>query len=124
MRGPRVRIREGAGTADGLSVDGDDPTIVDGGRAGPHLGAEDKVEQVCVDVGQCTPDRGFRRPPFQVNAELTDGDVGRVIDPLRNRQERLRPGEDRCQRDGEQGGQSMADTTRAPVVSHPGEQVG
>lgn len=50
--GAGVRIRGGAGTADGFPVDGDDPTVVDGGRAGPHPGAEDPVEQVSVDTVQ------------------------------------------------------------------------
>lgn len=102
------------GTADGLSVDGDDPTIVDGGGLHSHAGAEDTVGQVRVDVGHMSAsDRGFRRLLVQVNAEFTDGGVGRVIDLLRNRQEGLCPGVERGESDGEQGGHSMVDTKGA-----------
>ena len=118
-----MRIRGGAGTADGFPVDGDDPTIVDGGRAGPHPGAEDTVEQVGIDEGQSAPQCCFRRPSVQVDTEVGDGCVGRVIDPLRNSHERLRPCEHRGEGDGEQGGQSVADATGVQVFSHPGEQV-
>lgn len=122
--GAGVRIRRCAGTTDGLSIDGDDPTVVNGGRAGPHPGAEDTVEQVGVNVGHSASDRSFRWSSVQFNTEIGDRGVDRVVDPLRYRGQRLRTGEDRGQREGEQSGQTVSDTTGIPMVSHPGEQVG
>jgi hypothetical protein len=81
-----------------FGVDGDDPSTSDHLGAGPQERPDHLVQQARVDTGEGTPDRGLPRACPGPDAQPCQHRPALVGDPLTDRGERARTGQDRRDR--------------------------
>jgi hypothetical protein len=106
--------------ADGLAVDRDYQPPADLHRSGPQPGAEDLIQPVLADQGECAPERGLLRRAagrFEPGQHVGPGIGG----PLPDRGERPRSRDHRRDPGGEQRGQRVPPPSLLPRVRDLGK---
>jgi len=106
-----------AGTAQGFTVQGDDPAPVEHAGLQPHPPADQGVQTAGVQALQTAADRGLTRhhTAKTQRRQLTRSGVG---GPLGDAQERLGAGQRRGQRHGNDPGDGVAHPAPFPRIPH------